>query len=103
MSLKGKTLFITGASRGIGSRSRCAPLATAPISRSRPRQRPRMRASVVASSKGRQEQAGGQAAATVAARAAILPALCSVDYRHQHIDMVIGAPWRKQLALWRSY
>ena len=64
MSLKGKTLFITGASRGIGSRSRCAPLATAPISRSRPRQRPRMRASVVASSKGRQEQAGGQAAAT---------------------------------------
>ena len=59
--------------------------------------------SVVASSKSRQEQAGGQAAATSAARAAILPALCSVDYRHQHIDMVIGGPWRKQLALWRSY
>jgi hypothetical protein len=39
------------------------------------------RFSVVASSKSRQEQAGGQAAATSAARAAILPTLCFIDYR----------------------
>ena len=39
------------------------------------------RFSVVASSKSRQEEAGGQPAATSAVRAAILPALCSVDYR----------------------
>jgi hypothetical protein len=47
-----------------------------------------------------------------AARAAILPALCSVDYRHQHIDMVTrGAPsssrsndpWPRHLPVWRSY
>jgi hypothetical protein len=51
------------------------------------------RFSVVASSKSRQERAGGQAAATSAARVVILPALRSVDYRHQHIDMVTrGAP-----------
>ena len=70
------------------------------------------RFSVVASSKSRQEQAGGQAAATSAARAAILPTLCSVDYRHQHIDMVTrGAPsssrsndpWPSHLSVWRSY
>ena len=36
---------------------------------------------MVASSKSRQEEAGGQPAATSAVRAAILPALCSVDYR----------------------
>ena len=66
----------------------CAP-APCPRIVPEPERCPRLRAySVVASSKSRQEQAGGQAAATSAARAAILPTLCSVDYRHQHIDMV---------------
>ena len=55
------------------------------------------RFSVVASSKSRQEEAGGQPAATSAVRAAILPALCSVDYRHQHIDMVTTS----YLRIWR--
>jgi hypothetical protein len=73
--------------------------------------------SVVASSKSRQEQAGGQAAATSAARAAILPTLVSLIIarpitRHQHIDMVTrGAPsssrsndpWPSYLGVWRSY
>jgi hypothetical protein len=68
--------------------------------------------SVVASSKSRQGRAGGQAAATSAARAAILPTLCSVDYRHEHIDMVTtGAPtssrsndpWPSHLRICRSY
>jgi hypothetical protein len=32
-TLKGKTMFISGGSRGIGSRSPCEPPATAPTSR----------------------------------------------------------------------
>ena len=71
-----------------------------------------VRFSVVAGSKSRQEQAGGQAAATSAARRAMLPTLCSVDYQHQHIDMITrGAPsssrsndpWPSHLGVWRSY
>src|SRR5262249_21372491 len=54
---------------------------------------------------------GGQAAATSAARRAILPTLCSVDYQHQHVDMIArGAPsssrsndpWPSYLQIWRG-
>src|SRR6266566_4482860 len=56
--------------------------------------------------------AGRRPGGTSAARAAILPTVRSVDYRHQHIDMVTrGAPsssrsndpWPSHLGVWHSY
>ena len=64
MSLKGKTLFITGASRGIGlAIALQAPRATAPTSRSPPRPTRRIRScpGTIHSAAEEIEKAGGKA------------------------------------------
>ena len=75
MTFRGKTLFITGASRGIGLAIALAPRATAPTSSSPPRRPSRTRSCPAPSTRGRGDRGGRRQGAA--------PASCDIRDEEQ--------------------